>query len=33
MKKNNLSYLRKTLYLYMNNYIYSDQLKWGLEHA
>ena len=23
----------KELYLYMNNYIYSDQLKWGLKHA
>lgn len=33
MKKNKLGYLVKTLYLYMNNYINSDQLKWGLEHA
>ena len=33
MKKNNLTYLGKTLYLYMNNYIYSIQNEWRLEHA
>ena len=30
---NNSSYLVKSLYLYMNNYIYSIQTKWRLEHA